>query len=160
MPGLKRHEALKPLSRDHLIALFHAYRLVQAANGNERFNLKEAVEGFKQAWKDEIAIHFADEERLFPELPISQESLEKLFQEHAQLRQLILSLELDGDEPSRAKSLGETLEKHVRWEEHFLFPEIESALSEDQIEALEIETEKIEKSRNRSSKSCRVEDRQ
>jgi hypothetical protein len=144
----KRAPVLQPLSRDHLIALYHAHRLVQAASGNERFNLNECIEGFKNAWHDEIATHFADEERLFPELSISHESLERLYTEHSSLRQKVLSLYFSPTSET-ALSLGELLDAHVRWEEHFLFPEIENSLSEHQLSRLDAATTAIEKSRSR-----------
>lgn len=146
--SIKREPALQPLSRDHLIALLHAYRLVQASSGNPRFGVEECIDGFKGAWKEEIAVHFADEERLFLSLNVSSESLERLFAEHAALRELVLRLHL---EPSGecARELGELLERHVRWEEHVLFPEIENGWSEEQRMALEKDTSKIEKSRDR-----------
>lgn len=146
--SLKREPCLQPLSRDHLIALFHAYRLVQAASNNPRFDLATAIAGFKAAWKDEIAIHFADEERLFPELPINRPSIERLFSDHAELRDLVRRL-FEPDGVSVAYELGDRLEKHVRWEEHELFPEIESSLSRDLIRLLEFDTDTIEKSRHR-----------
>jgi len=148
--SIKRHPALQPLSRDHLVALFHSYRLIQAANNNPRFNLEESIIGFKSAWKNEIAIHFADEERLFPSLPVSVDSLQRLFDEHAALRQLILELETTGSQSSvLALKLGQTLDAHIRWEEHSLFPEIEQALSEAEIRQLGQDTDRIEKGRVR-----------
>jgi len=145
---VKRHPALQPLSRDHLIALLHSYRLVQAASGNERFNLDTSIHDFKAAWKSEIAIHFADEERLFPELPISEISLRRLFDEHKNVRALVLELHLNPN-AAVAASLGETLEAHIRWEERTLFPEIETALSPVQLGALQAEGNEIELSRKR-----------
>jgi hypothetical protein len=146
--SIKRSAALQPLSRDHLVALLHSYRLSKAASGDPRFQLNDAIAGFKGAWQEEIAIHFADEERLFVSLSVSQQSLEKLFDDHAQIRALVLRLYFDGT-AEQAALLGETLEKHIRWEEHDLFPEIEASLSGDELSHFEALTEKIELSRDR-----------
>lgn len=145
---IKRHHALQPLSRDHLIALLHSYRLVQSAAGHPRFELQKSIADFNAAWKDEIATHFAHEERLFLSLTVSEASLHRLFEDHAALRELVLQLHFSPTADA-AKALGQRLEEHVRWEEHELFPEIEEHWTPQQLQELQEATEKIETLRGR-----------
>jgi len=146
--SLKRHPALQPFSRDHLIGLFHAQNLIKAERGEKE--LSATVESFANAWQREISVHFADEDRLLGHLAIKQESLKRLDKEHVELTALILQLLHEPTSAQLAASAGKFLDAHIRWEEHELFPEIESTLSPSELQGLEQETLRIEQTRNRS----------
>jgi hypothetical protein len=148
--SLKRHPALQPFSRDHLIGLFHAQRLIKLENNANELKLAEVIQAFASAWEREIKVHFADEDRLFASLPVAQDSLGRLDKEHVELRALILQV-IDGPfSPTVAARAGRLLDAHIRWEEHELFPEIETTLTPEQLEDLAKETTIIENSRHRS----------
>jgi hypothetical protein len=148
--GLKRHPALQPFSRDHLIGLFHAQRLIKLENEANELKLAEVIQAFSSAWEREIKVHFADEDRLFASLPLPKDSLSRLDQEHVELRKLILQVTDGPFVAADAARAGKLLDAHIRWEEHELFPEIEKTLTPDELEALAKQTTIIENSRHRS----------
>lgn len=149
MGGLKRHPALQPFSRDHLIGLFHAQKLMKLESSVTPELLEDTIKAFAEAWEREISIHFADEDRLLGPLPINDSSLERLHHEHIDLTSDIAKLFETPYSAQDAVRIGAFLDAHIRWEEHELFPEVEASLSEDALIALEKETQKIEKSRRR-----------
>jgi hypothetical protein len=149
MGGLKRHPALQPFSRDHLIGLFHAQRLMKLKADSEIDVLTETITAFEDAWKREITVHFADEDRLLGDLAIGHRQLERLHDEHVDLTNLIEQLFKRPFNVAIAHEVGTFLDAHIRWEEHDLFPEIESTLSEEELTLLSKETDVIEKARNR-----------
>jgi hemerythrin-like domain-containing protein len=107
-------------------------------------------------------VHFDDEESTFSGLPLIPERREKLLSDHSRLRSSIaalLSVDAAQIDLQLMRQIGSMLDEHIRWEEHVLFPEIETTLSDDEIQKLEEVTEKIEVSRNRSSKQCRPNSR-
>ena len=146
--GLKRHPALQPFSRDHLIGLFHAQRLIKLNNESEHQTVSETINAFADAWQREISVHFADEDRLLAPLPISAKSRERLHNEHVDLTSAIEHL-LQNQLSIFANEVGALLDAHIRWEEHELFPEIESTLPDNALADLGKETELVEKSRHR-----------
>ena len=147
--NLKRHVALQPLSRDHLIGLFHAQRLIKLAENCTDHLLTKTIEAFSEAWHSEIVVHFADEDRLFRPLPVAEKSLARLEKEHIELTKLIERVFEQPYSASLATRVGSLLDAHIRWEEHDLFPEIETTLSESQLAELATQTQRIEASRHR-----------
>jgi hemerythrin-like domain-containing protein len=147
--SLKRHPALQPFSREHLTGLFHAHQLMWLSNGRARADLLTTVANFKKAWEEEIALHFAQEERLFADLPVSAESLQRLHQEHDNLRNMTKSLfEATPADKELCLNFGQTLNDHIRWEERQFYPEIEHALTEAGLAALAEETRHIDERHN------------
>jgi hypothetical protein len=146
--GLKRHPALQPFSRDHLIGLFHAQRLIKLAQISDEQSLNAALSSFADAWDREISIHFADEDRLLGPLPVSEGNRKRLHDEHIDLTATIEQI-LDEPSATKAAQVGNLLDAHIRWEEHDLFPEIETTLSETELEVLGEQTAAIERSRHR-----------
>lgn len=147
--SIKRHPALQPFSRDHLIGLFHAQRLIKLEINNTDHALSETIAAFEQAWKREISVHFADEDRLLGPLPISPESLKRLHEEHIELTGIIEQVFIEPFSASLAAQVGNLLDAHIRWEEHELFPEIGSSLSETELTGLGEQTAIMELSRDR-----------
>jgi hemerythrin HHE cation binding domain-containing protein len=147
--GLKRHPALQPFSRDHLIGLFHAQRLIKLTDAETEKNLNETIAAFASAWEREISIHFADEDRLLAPLPVSDSNRQRLHDEHIELTALIEQILKKPHSAAGAAQVGKLLDAHIRWEEHDLFAEIEVVLSPGELEVLGQETDAIEKSRHR-----------
>lgn len=145
--SLKRHPALQPLSRDHVIALFHAHQLMWLSTGRARFDAITTVNNFRKAWANEIIPHFGNEERLLPQLPIRAESISRLLTEHASIRQLISSMHDGEPDLDLCSRIGNAIERHVRWEEHELFPEVERSLSQPQLDELQEQTKPIDEAR-------------
>lgn len=112
--------------------------------------MSETVAAFERAWKREISVHFADEDRLLGPLPITPGSLKKLHDEHIELTAIIEQVFLEPLSAPIAARVGNLLDAHIRWEEHELFPEVESSLSEIELAALAEQTAIMELSRHRT----------
>jgi hemerythrin-like domain-containing protein len=149
---LKRHDALKPFSREHFHGLFHAHQLMWLKIGRARENPATTVANFQKTWEELLLHHFDEEERLFKSMPVSAESLTRLADEHKELRALAERLFAPGEsvDLSLCTAVGEALEKHIRWEERSFYPEVEACLSADELEALGMETKILDERR----KSC------
>lgn len=151
MKGIKRHECLKPLSRDHLIALMAAQMLMKAGKG--KIPPVDAVQFFLDSWSREISIHLEDEERILPSFIHNPDLERRLIDDHKKLRDFStrISNQISADQllTNELYACGEFLDAHVRFEEHELFPHIEQSSSPSQIQELLEMTEQVENSRNR-----------
>lgn len=137
---MKRDEALAPLSRDHHQALFRALKLKRADADTATEALAEMIDFFDSHG----AHHFRVEEDVLLPLYVrdggadpADEAIVRVLTDHVWIRARIAALREAGD-PSVAelRELGERLDAHVRHEERVLFPEIELALTPEQLESL------------------------
>lgn len=122
---MKRDPNLRPLSREHHLALAQA-RAIRWALSGRAGTPREARTGILSAWRDVIAGHFAAEEAWILPLVPRREDVERLRGEHSSLRALVERVsegELDLD---LLRRLANALEEHIRWEERELFPAIEA----------------------------------
>lgn len=153
--GIKRHPSLRPLSRDHLIALMGAQRLMKAGRGEIDFDT--GIDFFLSVWHGEVMQHLKDEERILPEFIKDKNDLERLLSEHNTLREYASKVEaidsITDETKEFALEAGNYLDKHVRWEEREFFPKIEKTNSVEEIEKLLSYTDEVEKMRQRG-KSC------
>ena len=127
----------------------------------ESANVKQKLEVFKQI-KTELELHTHIEEKIFyPALEEPEETHDlalEAYEEHAVVKNLLKELgraKTANDEwEAQAKVLQENVEHHVEEEENELFPKAESALGEEEIEALgeQMEAEKARKQRGSTSK--------
>ncbi len=152
-PPIKRHDSLKPLSRDHYGGLVQARRLRLAADREPPERLA-AVREFLEEWHTVTAEHFEDEERLLGDLIDERPHRDRLFRDHVEVRRLAdeARLMLDRDEPPSPawlRELSALLNDHIRWEERELFPLIERTADAEALHAVEQETELIEQIRPR-----------
>lgn len=135
---MRRSEALAPLSRDHHHALTQAMKLKRAtAAGTE-----DLVRGLLTFWDQHGARHFqVEEEVLLPAYARHADpehaAVVRVLVDHVWIRSRIDRLR-GGDEwtPDRLRELGERLDAHVRHEERVLFPLIEGAMPEQEIDEL------------------------
>ena len=85
-------------------------------------------------WTSYLDPHFEEEEKvIFPVLPEDNPLIKQAWTEHKRLRKLFSSWE------NPEKTLGqieEELEKHIRFEERILFPEIQEKATSEQLEAI------------------------
>lgn len=127
-PPLHRHEALRPLSREHMNGLIQARNLLRAA-GDGPVAGCEAVAEFVRVWQAEVRGHFDDEERLLIPLIDDHRCRERLASEHAELRALADRCRIDpvgaGADAALLERLGTLLHDHIRWEERVLFEAIQ-----------------------------------
>lgn len=140
---MKRHPALVPLSSHHQHVLVQAQRLMGVRSSSE-IDRKKAVEDFLHHWLEEGIDHFREEEEiLIPTYArfgnVYREEIAELLQQHMEIRgraeMLVRSFENHVvPEALALQELGELLEKHVRHEERTVYPMIEEAVPEKEME--------------------------
>ena len=146
---MKRHESLHPLSQHHHFALIQVWEMRQALKqtGAKREGaVRSVARKFVRFWKNAGQIHFREEEEVL--LPVyarhtrldEDKNVMRMLAEHAIIRGLIgqitAALE-DGEVSEEAVSkLAQTLYDHVRLEENEIFPRIEKALSEEELQSM------------------------
>lgn len=124
---MKRAEALRPLSREHLQALLAAKRLREASDR------EDATRSFLEFWRSEGQQHFrVEEEVLLPtwatHATIDRPRVARMLDEHLAIRAAALRLEAGEVPLAELPAIGALLHDHVRFEERELFPIIEEAL--------------------------------
>jgi hemerythrin-like domain-containing protein len=132
---MKRDEALRPLSREHLQALLTAKRLREAEDP------RKAAEAFLEFWRSSGGRHFrVEEEVLLPawaaEAEVDRDGVRRMLEEHLAIRREALRLESREPALEQVRELGTLLHDHVRFEERELFPMVEGALSTESLGAL------------------------
>lgn len=130
---IKRHEALKPLSRDHHHGLLLCWKIRQGIKfGVEPQRMKRYTDWFKGVY---LYPHFeVEEQSVFPVLGSENEHVKKALAEHRRLKRLFD----DGEEFLKTLSLiEEELEGHIRFEERVLFNEVQQVASARQFEEIE-----------------------
>ena len=139
-----RHEAIAELSRDHHQALVQAMALKRATDENAA----EVAANFVRFFDEEAQHHFEIEEQVllplyakFVGLEVSTDRLVvQVLHEHLELRALVETLRATAPDvdPVLVRELGQRLDGHVRHEERKLFPQIQAALSEQQLAELAV----------------------
>jgi hypothetical protein len=124
---MKRAEALRPLSREHLVALLAAKKLREATD------LGEATRAFLDFWRSDGRRHFrVEEEVLLPgwalHAEVDRDGVGRMLDEHLAVRRGALRLEAGEASLEDARELGRLLHDHVRFEERQLFPRVEADL--------------------------------
>ncbi len=130
---IPRHEAIKPLSRDHHFGLLLCWKIREGFRRNiEPNRMKKYTDWF---WENNLQIHFQDEENwLFPLLGNNHELIRKALSDHRRLKRLFEENVKVADSLSLIE---EELERHIRFEERELFNEIQKIASPEQLLALE-----------------------
>jgi hemerythrin-like domain-containing protein len=134
-----RDKNLIPLSHQHQHALALCVRLDRAMKAGE-VDLEAWQSEIQQIFEQEIAIHFAAEEKeLFPAAARVAElrpQVGELLAEHAALREFFAAAAARTLDADRLKNLGERLSSHIRKEERQLFEEMQRRMSAPELAAL------------------------
>ena len=137
-PPLKRHPALKPLSREHFNGLVQVRRLRQAASADAQ-QRRQALAGFLTNWSTEMAAHLDDEERLLGAL-LNTDDRQRLTADHARLRVLAgqAQYQAAAAEPDSGwmRALATLLEQHIRWEERECYERLQQSRPEELAELM------------------------
>ena len=149
---MMRHASLAPLSQDHHHGLALALRCRKQALGQIKpmgvEGLRERAKEFLAFYASNLVPHFrAEEEVLFPLLrsavPESEQMIDELVQNHAEIRQAIPQLETGAGLAKLIFDLGDLLERHIRKEERELFPLFEQHVEGAKIESAGAEIKRI-----------------
>ena len=130
---IKRHEALKPLSRQHHFGLLFSWKLRKGFKKNiDTARMQKYAKWF---YEHEIKPHFKDEEKyLFPIMEDGNELVERALKEHRRIKHLFN----DTKNPEKSlHHLEEELDAHIRFEERVLFNEIEKVATPAQLAKIE-----------------------
>ena len=148
-------DAFELLKADHR-KVEQLFSQLESASGKQKLQVFEQI-------KTELELHTHIEEKIFyPALEEPEETHDltlEAYEEHDVVKRLLKELgraRTANDEwEAKAKVLQENVEHHVEEEETELFPKAETALGEEEIEALgeQMETEKARKQRGSASKS-------
>lgn len=130
---IKRHEALKPLSREHHHGLLLCWKIRQGFKLNiEPERMKAYTDWFQLNY---LTPHFDVEEKyIFPILGNDHELVKQALTEHRRIKNLF------GEEIELEKALNEIekeLDQHIKFEERILFNEIQKTASPDQLEKVQ-----------------------
>jgi hemerythrin-like domain-containing protein len=138
---MKRHPVLQDLSRDHFFALQHAQRLRRAAGDAAGL----AFDAFLHFWREHMVQHFREEEEVL--LPLftrrraaTDPAVVAVLVEHVDIARYALDADVRAPEAAArrgaaaARELGDLIERHVRHEENVLFPMVEEALSDRELD--------------------------
>ncbi|MFA7446357.1 MAG: hemerythrin domain-containing protein [Flavobacteriaceae bacterium] len=130
---IKRHEALKPFSRDHHHGLLLCWKIREGFKRNiEPQRIKKYTDWF---WETHLAQHFQEEEKiLFPLLPQESDKIKKATAEHRRLKRLF---ENTTEIVKSLNRIEEELESHIRFEERDLFNEIQKTATTEQLQRIE-----------------------
>ncbi|WP_372789461.1 hemerythrin domain-containing protein [Paraconexibacter sp.] len=131
---MRRSPQLVPLSHEHHVALEAALRLRRA----EATDVEDAVARFAAFWDDVGEAHFAREDDVLGAVgsddPPLAERVRQMTAEHHEIRGLAAAVLAGTPDVTAARSLGERLNDHVRFEERELFPLIEERLAPEALE--------------------------
>ncbi|HZW62212.1 MAG TPA: hemerythrin domain-containing protein [Flavobacteriaceae bacterium] len=130
---LKRHKALQPLSRDHHHGLLLSWKIRTGFTKNiSATRIKAYADWF---YEHHLIPHFEMEEtHIFPLLDANNELTKKALADHRRLKRLFTK---ESNVEKALSSIEEELEKHIRFEERILFPEIQKIATESQLNFIE-----------------------
>ncbi|MFB9055811.1 hemerythrin domain-containing protein [Mariniflexile ostreae] len=129
----KRHKALQPLSREHHHGLLLSWKIRSGFSKNiapER--IKRYADWF---YENHLIPHFKIEEaHIFTILNDDHELVKRALADHRRLKRLFTE---ESDDIKRLSKIEEELDKHIRFEERVLFPEIQKIATENQLALIE-----------------------
>ena len=125
----KRHKALQPLSRDHHYGLLLCWKI--RAGFNKKIDPKRIWIYVSWFYKNHLISHFELEEKyIFPILGNGNALVKKALSQHRRLRRLFKDID---NKTISLNKIEEELDKHIRFEERILFPEIQKTATESQL---------------------------
>ncbi|UJH92888.1 hemerythrin domain-containing protein [Antarcticibacterium sp. 1MA-6-2] len=130
---IKRHDALKPLSREHHHGLLLCWKIRQGFKFNvEPQRMKDYTQWFKINYLDP---HFEAEEKfIFPVLGEEHDLIKRALAEHRRLKRLFNQ---DNEVEKALHQIEEELDLHIRFEERVLFNEIQKVATSGQLAEIE-----------------------
>tara|TARA_R110002049_G_scaffold307773_2_gene509423 strand:+ start:9188 stop:9652 length:465 start_codon:yes stop_codon:yes gene_type:complete len=129
----KRHKALQPLSREHHHGLLLSWKIRSGFSKNiAPKRIKTYADWF---FENHLIPHFEMEEaHVFTILNEDNELVKRALADHRQLKRLFTE---PNDKTKALSKIEEELDKHIRFEERVLFPEIQKVATEDQLALIE-----------------------
>jgi len=129
---MKRHDALKELSREHHLGLMLAVNALRAVESGDAARMEQMQAECRQALARVWEPHFHVEERdllpLLPSIPDGGAALaERIALDHAALR----SYARAGNEAAALQAFAQRMKEHIRFEGREAFPALELVWARD-----------------------------
>lgn len=134
--SIKRHEALKPLSRHHMSALHLALKLRRIGTDESDQTPEQLRKEVASFWIPDGQAHFREEQEILlttfaKHADIQRPEIQDMLIEHVQIWALMDQITAtENIDLNMMHELGVLLDGHVRKEERIIFPMIEQALPE------------------------------
>lgn len=121
---------LEALSREHDDGRVFVQRV---RDGIDKVSSARLVDYTRWYWKNHIRPHFYQEEKiLLPYFPKDHPLSTRMQDEHAYIRDLIVSLDQEADSPT-LKILCDLLDRHIAFEEDEVFPFLANTLPDSSL---------------------------
>src|SRR5699024_5543952 len=130
--GIKRHEALQPLSRHHMLGLHTGLKLSRAGTEASRISRDEIKKDAKEFWEPGGNDHLRVEDAIVVPVYAKYSDVNKpeiivVLLEHVQITKGMTQLLANELTLEEMRALGVMLQGHIRKEEQVIFPMIEAA---------------------------------
>lgn len=131
---IKRSKELAPLSREHHVGLLFCWKIKQGLrNGTDYSLIANYIQWF---WEADLQEHFRKEEQILAvQLPVGNEMVKQMMDEHEQLEALVRICAMVSDEDIFLQ-LANGLHDHIRFEERLLFPFVEQVIPKATLESI------------------------
>ena len=137
---LRRSVQLQPLSREHHDGLLFVWKIREVLKNNTSIDKLRDYTGWY--WRHHIRPHFFQEEKILLKfIPAFHPLAVRLKEDHEYIRELILSIDKDGERQDFIK-LANLIETHIRFEERELIQYLEEELSDQYLAEIFMELEK------------------
>jgi len=125
----KRHQGLQHLSRDHHHGLLLSWKI--RTGFNKHIETERIWIYASWFYKNHLIPHFElEEKQIFPILGNDNELIKKALLQHRRLHRLFTDTE---NKTISLSKIEEELDKHIRFEERILFPEVQKKATEVQL---------------------------
>ena len=129
---MKRHDALAQLSRDHHFGLLLCWKLKEGLKKD--ISVERMAKYIGLFYLQNLKPHFAEEEEtIFKILGIEHPLIKEAISQHHTFKNMI---DKGFETPAEIQTFRDLLELHIRTEERQIFPAIEEAATDEQLEAL------------------------
>lgn len=132
---IRRNANILKLSKEHHFSLLFCWKIRQGLKMNiDASRIIKYVQYFHAHF---LRLHFREEE-LFLFAPLDDKRIDKAIDQHKEINKLVAKLvkNTEDDVNVHLETLANLVDDHVRYEERQLFPYIERALTDEQLEAI------------------------
>lgn len=132
---IKRSKELIPFSREHHEGLLFAWKLKQGVS--KRVEPSRMAKFCKWFWDEHLQEHIKKEEKILPSiLSIEHPMIQKMFDEHEAIKSTIYALQEYACYEYIERLTG-VINYHIRFEERYLFKQIEQVATQVQRKGIE-----------------------
>jgi hemerythrin-like domain-containing protein len=132
---IRRNENILKLSKEHHFSLLFCWKIRQGLKMN--IDASRIVKYAQYFHAHFLRLHFREEE-LFLFASLDDKRIEKAIDQHKEINKLLakLSKNTEDNASGQLEKLATLVDDHVRYEERQLFPYIQRALKDEQLEAI------------------------